>query len=171
VSGRVLAIHELSETVVQPGAPPLDSGDPATMEIVADYLSNEAVMLEPGQRAFVENWGRAPLNAVVRRVEPSAFTKVSALGIEEQRVNVILDLVDPYPTWQLLDHAYRVDVRVVTWETDAATVTPLTALFRRDEGWAVFLDDDGVAVQRAVAIAIAPAFGWKWLRGSHRVTV
>lgn len=152
VSGRVLRITEKSETPVQAGSSLLDIGDPAQMEIVADYLSNEAAMLRPGQRAILENWGGAPLNAIVRRVEPTAFTKVSALGIQEQRVNVILDLTDPPSAWEMLGHAYRVDVRVVAWETAEATLVPLTALFRHDDAWALFVDDDGRARMRNVTI-------------------
>jgi HlyD family secretion protein len=152
VSGRVLRIPEMSQTVVQPGEALIDIGDPTKMEIVADYLSNEAATIRPGQRAIIENWGGPPLNATVRWVEPTAFTKVSALGIEEQRANVILDLTDPPSAWPTLGHAYRVDVRVVTWEADAATQVPLTALFRHDDGWAVFVDADGRARLRAVTI-------------------
>ena len=152
VNGRVLRIAEKSQTVVRPGEALIDIGDPTQMEIVADYLSNEAAALRTGQRATIENWGGPPLNAVVRWVEPTAFTKVSALGIEEQRANVILDLIDPPSTWSTLGHAYRVDVRVVTWESDAATQVPLTALFRHGDGWAVFVDDAGRARLRSVTI-------------------
>ncbi len=152
VSGRVLRIAEKSETAVHPGSPLLDIGDPAQMEIVADYLSNEAATLRAGQRARLENWGGAPLNATVRRVEPTAFTKVSALGIQEQRVNVILDLTDPPSAREMLGHAYRVDVRVVAWETAEATLVPLTSLFRHDDVWALFVDDAGRARVRNVTI-------------------
>ena len=149
VSGRVLAIKEKSETVVQSGTPLIDLGDPVQLEIVADYLSSEAVSLHSGQRAIIEGWGGAPLNAIVQRVEPSAFTKVSALGIEEQRVNVIVNLTDPPSAWPTLGHGYRVDVRVIVWEGEAVIV-PLTALFRHADGWAVFVDDGGVARLRSV---------------------
>ena len=149
VSGRVLAIEEKSETVVQSGTPLIDLGDPLQIEIVADYLSSEAVSLHSGQRAIIEGWGGAPLNAVVQRVEPSAFTKVSALGIEEQRVNVILNLTDPPSAWPTLGHGYRVDVRVVVWDAEAVIV-PLTALFRHADGWALFVDDGGAARLRTV---------------------
>jgi HlyD family secretion protein len=150
VTGDVLGIAEKSETVVQVGAPIVELGDPATIEIVADYLSTDAVALSAGQRAIVDGWGGPPLNAVVRRVEPAAFTKVSALGIEEQRVNVVLDLTDPREKWSTLGHAYRVDVHVVVWESESAVTVPLTALFRRDDAWALFVADDGVARLRAV---------------------
>ena len=151
VDGEVLSIEEKSENVVQPGAPLLAVGDPRQIEVVADYLSNVAVAIEPGQRAVIDGWGGATqLNARVRRVEPAGFTKVSALGIEEQRVNVILDITDPYDVWRSLGHGYRVDVHVIAWEGDRALVVPLTALFRRDEGWAVFVDHGGRAARRAV---------------------
>jgi HlyD family secretion protein len=152
VSGQVLSIAEKSEAVVQTGTPLLQIGDPAQIEIVADYLSNEAVSLRAGQRAIIDGWGGAPLNAVVQRVEPTGFTKVSALGIAEQRVNVILNLTDPREAWQSLGHGYRVDVRVIVWQSDAVDVVPLTALFRHGDGWALFVDDGGRARLRPVVI-------------------
>ncbi len=152
VSGKVLTIYERSENVVQPAAPLIDLGDPHQMELVVDYLSNVAVSIEAGQRAFIDGWGGSkPLNARVRRVEPSAFTKVSALGIEEQRVNVILDITEPFEVWKALGHGYRVDVHVVTWESPGVAIVPLTALFRYGDGWALFVDHDGRAERRAVA--------------------
>ena len=151
VDGDVLSIDQKSENVVQAGAPLIAVGDPRQIEIVADYLSNVAVAVEPGQRAMIDGWGgQARLNARVRRVEPAGFTKVSALGIEEQRVNVILDITDPYDVWRSLGHGYRVDVHVVAWEGDHAMVVPLTALFRRGDGWAVFVDRGSRAERRAV---------------------
>ena len=152
VSGQILSIEEKSEAVVQTGTPLLQIGDPAQIEIVADYLSNEAVSLHAGQRAIIDGWGGAPLNAVVQRVEPTGFTKVSALGIEEQRVNVILNLTDPREAWQSLGHGYRVDVRVIVWQSEAVNVVPLTALFRHGDGWALFVDDGGRARLRPVVI-------------------
>jgi HlyD family secretion protein len=152
VSGQVLSIAEKSEAVVQTGTPLLEIGDPAQIEIVADYLSNEAVSLRAGQRAIIDGWGGAPLNAIVQRVEPTGFTKVSALGIDEQRVNVILNLTDPREVWQSLGHGYRVDVRVIVWQSDAVDIVPLTALFRHGDGWALFIDDGGRARLRPVAI-------------------
>jgi len=152
VSGEVLSIAEKSEAVVQTGTPLLEIGDPAQIEIVADYLSNEAVSLRAGQRAIIDGWGGAPLNAIVQRVEPTGFTKVSALGIDEQRVNVILNLTDPREAWQSLGHGYRVDVRVIVWQSDAVDIVPLTALFRHGDGWALFIDAGGRARLRPVVI-------------------
>ncbi len=152
VSGQVLSIAEKSEAVVQTGTPLLQIGDPALIEIVADYLSNEAVSLRAGQRAIIDGWGGAPLNAVVQRVEPTGFTKVSALGIDEQRVNVILNLIDARDAWQSLGHGYSVDVRVIVWQSDAVDIVPLTALFRHGDGWALFIDDGGRARLRPVVM-------------------
>ena len=152
VSGQILSIAQKSEAVVQTGAALLEIGDPARIEIVADYLSNEAVALRAGQSAIIDGWGGAPLNAIVQRVEPSAFTKVSALGIEEQRVNVILNITDPHDAWTTLGHGYRVDVRVIVWQADAVDIAPLTSLFRHRDGWALFVEDGGRAELRAVEI-------------------
>lgn len=153
VDGHVLAIHQKSETVVAPGTPLLDIGDPADLEVVVDLLSNDAVKVAVGQRAIISNWGgEVDLAARVRRVEPVGFTKVSALGIEEQRVNVVLDLTDPREKWQTLGHGYRVDVGIVIWESDETLSAPITALFRHDGGWAVYVDDDGVARTRSVTV-------------------
>lgn len=151
VNGRVLRILHKSEIVVAPGTPLIEVGDSNDLEIVAELLSVDAVKVRPGQAAIIEGWGGdTTLNAVVQRVEPFAFTKVSALGIEEQRVNVILDLTDPIEAWVRLGHGYRVEARIIAWRSDAVLTVPLTALFRVDDGWAVFVDDDGSAALRRV---------------------
>jgi HlyD family secretion protein len=153
VDGHVLAIHQKSETVVAPGTLLIDIGDPADLEVVVDLLSSDAVKVRAGQRAVITNWGGDQrLDARVRRVEPVGFTKVSALGIEEQRVNVVLDLTAPREQWATLGHGYRVEVGVVIWETDAAVSVPVTALFRDGEQQAVFVDLDGRATVRPVAV-------------------
>ncbi len=153
VTGRVLRVLLKSETVVAPGTALLEVGDPLDLEIVADLLSVDAVKVTPGQRVIIDRWGgEHPLEARVRVVEPLAFTKVSALGIEEQRVNVVMDLVDPPDRRPTLGHAYRVNVRVVVWESDNVVTVPLTALFRSDQEWAVFVDNDGTADIREVEI-------------------
>jgi HlyD family secretion protein len=114
VGGRILRLLRESEGVVQAGDPLVEIGDLRDLEIVTDLLSSEAVKVEPGQKAIIDEWGGgAPLAGVVRSVEPYGFTKVSALGIEEQRVNVIIDLADPPARWQRLGHGYRVEVRIV----------------------------------------------------------
>jgi HlyD family secretion protein len=153
VSGRVLRIPSQSERMVQPGNVLLEIGDPADLEIVTDYLSSDAVRIQSGQRVIIDNWGGdAPLQGKVQYVEPFGFTKISALGIEEQRVNVIVDITSPRETWMALGHGYQVETRVVLWETDAALAIPLTALFRDGERWAVFVLEDGNAGLRHVDV-------------------
>lgn len=154
ISGRVLRIIAKSEQVVQPGAPLLEIGDPGDLEIVIDFLSRDAVRIKPGAPARIESWGGdTVLDARVQRVEPTAFTKVSALGIEEQRVKVILDFTGPASAWQQLGHSYRVIGRVVVWHTDDALLVPLGALFREGADWAVFVVAAGRAQRRIVKIA------------------
>lgn len=154
VSGQVLKIHQESEGVVQSGQPLIEIGNPRDLEIVVDLLSEDAVKVVAGQRVIIEDWGGAEdLNGRVRRVEPTGFTKVSALGIEEQRVNVIIDITDPPDSWARLGHGYRVDLRVVLWEDPSVLKLPLTALFRDRSGdWAVFVEENGAARQQAVQL-------------------
>ena len=154
VSGRVLRIHQESEGVVQSGQALIEIGDPRDLEIVVDLLSEDAVRVEPDQRVIIEDWGGPQdLNGRVRRVEPMGFTKVSALGIEEQRVNVIIDITDPPETWLRLGHGYRADLRVVLWENSTVLKVPLTALFRNTDGdWSVFTEKDGRARQQTVRL-------------------
>jgi HlyD family secretion protein len=153
VSGDVLRVVNESEGVVQSGTPILEVGDPDKLEVVVDLLSSDAVRVQAGQRAIIEAWGgSAPLEGVVRRVEPFGFTKVSALGIEEQRVNVIVDIKEPRQQWQRLGHGYRVEPRIVLWEGRDVLKVPLSALFRQGQRWAVFVADGGEAVLREVDI-------------------
>lgn len=153
VSGSVLRILRESEGVVQSGTPLVEVGDPDDLEIVVDLLSADAVRVEPGQRVIIEAWGgAAPLDGRVRRVEPFGFTKVSALGIEEQRVNVIVDITSPRETWPRLGHGYRVEPRIVLWESDDVLRVPLSALFRHEQRWAVFVAEGGRARLRPVEI-------------------
>jgi HlyD family secretion protein len=153
VDGVVLTVHAKSAQVVMPGALIAEVGDPADMEIVVDLLSTDAVRVAPGATAYIEGWGGGQtLAAKVRRVEPSAFTKVSALGIEEQRVNVLLDLLDPRSAWESLGHEFRVLVRVSIWRGEDAVRVPLAALYRRGEAWSVFKVVDGKARESAVEI-------------------
>jgi HlyD family secretion protein len=146
VAGQVLRVIQESAGVVQPGTPLLELGDVKALEIVADVLTSDAVHIRPRARAWIERWGgETSLLAHVRSVEPSAFTRVSALGVEEQRVNVILDLDEPRAQWSALGDGYRVEVRILTWQTNDALVMPESALFRRDERWATFVVRDGRA--------------------------
>lgn len=151
ISGRVLRVVRESEGVVSSGEALVEIGDPSDLEIVVDVLSADAVKIEPGQAVVIEEWGgREPLAGRVRRVEPFGFTKISALGIEEQRVNVIIDLVGPPESWIRLGHGYRVEARIVLWEGEDLIALPLSALFRRADGYAVFVVEDGVARTRSV---------------------
>jgi HlyD family secretion protein len=154
VDGRILKILHKSEGVVSAGEPLVEIGDPADLEIVADLLSADAVKVEPGQRVVIDNWGGEQLlEGVVRRVEPFGFTKVSALGIEEQRVNVIIDFTSPRDQWSRIAHGFQVDVRIVLWQGKEVLSLPLTALFRDDDNnWAVFVDNDGEAGKREVTL-------------------
>ncbi len=146
VSGTVLRVHNPSARVVATAEPLLEIGDPRDLEIVSDYLSTDAVNIASGQSVFISNWGQEnDLLGLVRRVEPFGFTKVSALGIEEQRVNVVVDLVSSQDDWATLGHGYQVDTRIVLWHSDNVLTVPLTALFRRDKEWVLFVSDDGRA--------------------------
>lgn len=153
VAGSVLRVLQESEATIAAGTAILEIGDPRNLEIRVDLLSEEAVRVRPGQRAVIDSWGgSAPLSGTVRRVEPYGYTKVSALGIEEQRVNVIIDLLDPYETWRRLGHGYRVEPRIVIWESKDALRVPLSALFRQRDQWAVFVENEGRAQLRKVRI-------------------
>ncbi len=152
VDGRILEVIHKSEGVVQPGQALVEIGNPADLEIAADFLSADAVQIEPGQQALIEDWGGEPLEGTVRRVDPAGFTKVSALGIEEQRVNVIVDFDVSAEDRRRLSHGYRVEVRVVLWQDDDALKLPLTALFRDGERWAVFVEEKGRASLRHIEI-------------------
>jgi HlyD family secretion protein len=144
--GVVLKRVRESESVVPPGDPLIEIGDPHRLEIVADLLSTDAVRVKRGARTIIEQWGgEKQLEARVRRIEPSGFTKISALGVEEQRVNVVLDFVDPAAASAALGDAYRVEVRIVIWEAPAVLKVPTGALFREGEKWAVYTVENGRA--------------------------
>lgn len=155
VSGAVLQVLNESEGVVSAGTPLIEVGDPRQLEIVVDLLSTDAVRVAPGQRVAVEAWGGdIPLDAVVRRVEPFAFTKVSALGIEEQRVRVLIDLIDPAEEWERLGHGFRVQARIILDERADVPKVPQAALFRDGDRWAVFVFDDDIARIRHVELGL-----------------
>jgi HlyD family secretion protein len=145
IDGAVLKrLHE-SAAVVAAGEPLLELGDPNHLEIVSDLLSTDAVRVPPRANVLIDRWGGDhPLHGRVRRVEPSGFMKVSALGVEEQRVNVIIDLADAAAARALGD-GYRVEVRIIRWSGDGVLKVPVGSLFRRGEGWALFVEADGVA--------------------------
>ncbi|HFD79750.1 MAG TPA: HlyD family efflux transporter periplasmic adaptor subunit [Gammaproteobacteria bacterium] len=153
VDGCVLAVYHKSEGAVSPGDPVIEVGDPAALEVAVDVLSADAVRIRPGTRVVLEHWGgKPPLEAVVRTVEPVAFTKVSALGVEEQRVWVIADIVSPREQWQTLGDRYRVDARFILWQGSEVLQIPDSALFRHDDHWAVFAIRDGRARLQAVTV-------------------
>lgn len=151
-AGRVLRVPQESESVITAGTPIVEVGDPNHVEVVAEFLSQDAVRMKRGAPGQIENWGGAPLPAVVDRVEPVARTKISALGVEEQRTNVILQF-DPGTPESLQAHDFRVDARVVIDEAKNAIRVPLGALFRSGDGWAVYR----VVDDRAVLTVVEPA--------------
>ena len=153
VSGRILKVMHESESVVAAGTPLLEVGDPSDLEIVVELLSTDAVRVAEGADVMIEAWGGdAQLPGRVRRIEPYGFTKVSALGIEEQRVNVIIEFTGQPEAWRRLGHGFRVEVRVVVWQADDIVTVPLGALFRNGDAWAVFVAEIGRARIRAVSI-------------------
>ena len=154
VSGSVLRVLHESAGPVVAGTALMELGDPAGIEIVSDMLSADAVKVTPGALVEIDAWGgEAPLKGKVRLVEPYGFTKISALGVEEQRVNVVIDLTDPVPARARLGHGYRVIVRVALWSAPDVLRVPLGALFRQGDGWAAFtLGSDGRARKVAVRV-------------------
>jgi HlyD family secretion protein len=151
VNGKILRVHQESARVVAAGFPLLEVGDPTDLELRIEVLSRDGVAIRPGARVILEQWGGAePLTARVRLVEPSAFTKISALGVEEQRVYVIADFVDPIERRATLGDNYRVEARIVTWENANALRAPAGALFQRGSKWQAFVVDGGRARLRDV---------------------
>jgi HlyD family secretion protein len=155
-SGRafhVLRVFQESEGIVSPGTPLLELGDPSDLEIEVDVLSSDAVKIRPGARVLLEQWGGdAPLEGRVRLVEPSGFTKISALGVEEQRVLVIVDFPNAEDIPPTLGDGYRVEAKIVVWEKDSVLRVPTSALFRKGTEWAVFRVEDGRASLRMVQV-------------------
>ncbi|MCK8482905.1 HlyD family efflux transporter periplasmic adaptor subunit [Aliiroseovarius sp. S2029] len=152
VSGKVLSVANESARPVLPGAPILSIGETDDLEITAEVLSTDAVRLTPGAQAYVDRWGGdGSLSARVRVIEPAGFTKVSALGIEEQRVRVVLDLLTPKQDRAALGHGFRVFLRIVEWQGEGVIV-PLSALFRDGADWAVFVVDGDHVTQRKVML-------------------
>jgi len=150
VTGQVLRVPDKSERVVMAGTPLLEIGDTRTLEVVVDVLSADAVKVRPGAVMWLEDWGgAAPLEARVRMIEPSGFVKLSALGVEEQRVNIIGDFVTPPDG---LADGYRVEARIVVWEDGGVLQIPATALFRQGGSWNVFVVENGRARRRAIEV-------------------
>jgi HlyD family secretion protein len=158
VDGYVLRLPQQSEGVVEAGTLVIEVGDPRDLEIAVDLLSSDAVKVQAGQRVIIDGWGGDhPLEGRVRLVEPFGFTKVSALGIEEQRVNVIVDIMSPRDEWTRLAHGYQVDARIVLAERRDVLKVPLTALFREGPEWAVFTVERGRA--RLVRVTLGDSNG------------
>jgi len=155
-AGRVLRVPQESEAVIAAGTPLIEIGDPSRLEVVAEFLSQDAVRMQAGAAATIDNWGGPPLAARVERIEPVARTKVSALGVEEQRTNVVLELL-PSPEIARLGHDFRVDARVVVAQRRGTLRLPLGALFRTGEEWSVFRIESGRA--RRVAVQVAESDG------------
>jgi len=175
VKGSVLKVVQESEGAVTLGAPLIELADARSLEAVVDVLSQESVAIKPGMPARIElGRGIAPLAARVRLVEPAAFTKISALGVEEQRVNVVLDFAEPLDRVQTLGDAFRVDAAIVTHRVQDAVKVSVGALFRDGEGWSVFVADGGKAVKRAVKAPLrngAEALVEDGLKPGERVVV
>lgn len=149
-AGQVLRVLEESERVVPAGTPLVEIGDAEGLEVVVDVLTEDAVPIRPGDAVRIAQWGgERPLHGRVRRVEPDAFTEVSALGVEEQRVNVLADLTSTPPA---LGSGYRVEASIVTWTGENVLTVPTSALFQEDGAWHVFAVEDGEAVRRLVRV-------------------
>jgi HlyD family secretion protein len=175
VRGSVLKVIQESEGAVALGAPLIELADARSLEAVVDVLSQESVAVRPGMPARIElGRGVAPLAARVRLIEPAAFTKVSALGVEEQRVNVVLDFAEPLDRVQTIGDGYRVEATIVTHRVENAVKVPVGALFRDGEGWAVFAAAGERAVRRAVKTTLrngAEAMVEDGLKPGERVVV
>jgi|APHig6443717497_1056834.scaffolds.fasta_scaffold34941_2 HlyD family secretion protein len=166
VAGRVLKRHVESTTAVAMGQPLLEVGDPALLEIEVEVLSTDAVRLAPGLKARVLRWGgQGVLDARVARIEPGGFTKVSALGVEEQRTRVILDFASPRAQWAALGDAYRVEVEFILQQDQDVLQVPASALFRAGEGWAVYVVDGGAARRTVVKVGARSATAAQVLDG------
>ena len=152
VTGKVFRIENRSERVVAAGAPLLQIADPHRLEVVADVLTTDAVNIKPGMPVFLDHWGGSGvLKGQVRLIEPSAFRKISALGVEEQRVNVVADFLEPSAA---LSDGFRVTVRIVTAEKENVLKIPSSGLFRSESDWAVFVVSEGVARKRIVELGL-----------------
>jgi HlyD family secretion protein len=151
-TGRVLKVFQQSEGVVGAGSQLLEIGDPTALEVAVDVLTSDAVHIAPGAHVSIEQWGGVPLEGAVRLVEPSAFTRTSALGVEEQRVNAIIEINAPYERWRLLGDGYRVEARIETYRSKDALQIPWSALFHREDYWGVFVIEAETAKTKKVTV-------------------
>lgn len=153
IDGIVLRVLEESAGVITAGTPLIEVGNRSDLEIVIDVLSTDAVRIRPGNEVWLEHWGGEDvLRAKVRTIEPAAFTKISALGVEEQRVNVIADFVEELPADSPLGDGFRVEARIVVWQNERSLKVPSSALFRSGQDWHVFIDDHGIARKKPVRL-------------------
>lgn len=153
IKARVLAVHHESEGPVEVGTPLVLLGDPERLEVRVDLLSEDAVRVKPTMRVLLERWGgETILEGKVKRIEPVGFTKISALGVEEQRVWVVVELVSPSDLWSTLGDGYRVEAKFILWESDDVLTIPGSALFRVGDGWSTFTIREGRTAQRAVRL-------------------
>lgn len=154
ISGKVLKILQQSEGIVSAGTPLMELGDPSQLEVVVDVLTEDAAQIKPGTAVRLMNWGGPEqLNGQVRLVEPAAFTKVSALGVEEQRVNTVIDITSPPESWRALGDGFKVDVRVLVQVVENAVMVPVSALFPVGTRSALFIVDAGRIRQQEVEVA------------------
>lgn len=161
VNGVVLRVVQASEATVPAGAALLEVGDPSRMEVLGELLTTDAVQAQPGRPVVIERWGGPPVEGRVRRVEPAAFTKVSALGIEEQRVNVLIDITSPPQAWQAMGDGFRVTARIITARVDSATLVPVGAIFPHEGGMAVYkVDGRRARVQPVQLVARNGSDAW-----------
>ncbi|MBI5238750.1 MAG: efflux RND transporter periplasmic adaptor subunit [Deltaproteobacteria bacterium] len=169
VEGRVLKVMHKSAGPVSEGQPLIEIGNPRSLEVETDVLSADAVQLGPGTRALFERWGKGePLDGRVRTIEPSGFKKISALGVEEQRVLVIADIVTKPDIWQRLGDGYRVEAVFILWEGTDVLQTPASALFRVKDGWAVFVVEEDRARLRPVVIGQRSALSVEIVSGLNQ---
>jgi HlyD family secretion protein len=153
INGRLLAIHQECEGVVAAGQPLLVVGDTRSLEVETDVLSADAVKIKPGMRVEFHRWGgEKPLQGKVRTVEPVGFTKISALGVEEQRVLVISDITSEPVQWESLGDGYRVEAEFILWQSDDVLQIPASALFRFNDGWALFVMQNAKSIRREVKV-------------------
>jgi len=152
--GHILRILQQSETTLPVGTPVMEIGNIENdVEVIVELLSSDAVQVDAGNRVIIDEWGGSQvLNGVVERVDPWGFTKFSALGVEEQRVNAVIRFTDEPGSRQSLGHGFRVEARIVVWENEDTLIVPSNALFRIANGWAVFRVVDGAIAQTAVEI-------------------
>lgn len=153
IDGKVLKVVRECEGPVRTGDNLLEVGDPKVLEVEVDVLSADAVKIKPGMRVLFERWGgEAPLEGIVRIIEPVGFTKISALGVEEQRVLIISDFTSPAEQWQRVGDGYRVEAKFILWHEDDVLQVPASSLFRYRDGWAVFVIENQHAKRRAVKV-------------------